>query len=232
MQIYPFSHIRRILHLGLASCVLLSAFLVISDDKNEPVSPDLSATNWKSLFDGKTLKGWKTTNFAGGGDADVKNGSIEIDMGLALSGVQYTNQPPRINYEITLEAMKRDGGDFFCGLTMPYKKEHCTFVCGGWGGGVVGLSSINGMDASENQTTEFKKFENNQWYRISLRVMDNRIQGWIDQKLFLDVDTTDVSVGMRIGEIEESAPLGVATWMTSSSLRDIRLRQVPAPDSK
>ncbi|HAR00537.1 MAG TPA: DUF1080 domain-containing protein, partial [Verrucomicrobiales bacterium] len=56
--------------------------------------------------------------------------------------------------------------------------------------------------------------------------------GWIDQKLFLDVDTTDVSVGMRIGEIEESAPLGVATWMTSSSLRDIRLRQVPAPDSK
>ena len=94
------------------------------------------------------------------------------------------------------------------------------------------MSSINGMDASENQTTEFKKFENNQWYRISLRVMDNRIQGWIDQKLFLDVDTTDVSVGMRIGEIEESAPLGVATWMTSSSLRDIRLRQVQAPDSK
>ena len=225
-------HVRQLLHLGIIMCMLFTAVSVMSDDKSEPVSPDLSAKDWKSLFDGKTMKGWKTTNFAGGGEASVNNDSIEIDMGLALSGVQYTNQPPRINYEITLEAMKRDGGDFFCGLTMPYNEEHCTFVCGGWGGGVVGLSSINGMDASENQTTEYKKFENNQWYRISLRVLDDRIQGWIDNKLFLDVDTTDVSIGMRIGEIEESAPLGVATWMTSSSIRDIRLREVEVSDCK
>ncbi len=222
------SHIfkNRVLGAGLALLVTFSAQIVLSEEESKPVAPDLASEGWVSLFDGKSMTGWKTTNFAGGGEAQVKDGSLEIDMGLALSGVQYTNQPPRINYEITLEAMKRDGGDFFCGLTMPYKDEHCTFICGGWGGGVVGLSSINGMDASENQTTEFKKFDKNQWYRISLRVLENRIQGWIDQKLFLDVDTTEVSIGMRIGEIEESAPLGIATWMTSSSLRDIRLREV------
>ena len=90
-----------------------------------------------------------------------------------------------------------------------------------------GVSSINGMDATENETTEYKKFEKNQWYRITLRVLDDRIQAWIDGKLFVDVSTVDVSISMRIGEIEESIPLGVATYMTSAAIRDIRLRKLP-----
>ncbi|MDC0267936.1 DUF1080 domain-containing protein [bacterium] len=199
---------------------------VLAEDTSEPKPPDLVSEDWKVLFDGQSMKGWKVTDFAGHGEARVLDGAIEIDMGLALSGVQYTNQVEKVNYEITLEAMRRDGGDFFCGLTMPYKEKHCSFICGGWGGGVIGLSSINGMDAAENETTEFKKFEDNQWYRISLRMLEDRILGWIDQKLFLDVSTVDVSIGMRIGEIEQSIPLGVATWMTSSSIRDMRIRSV------
>lgn len=220
-----------LLRLMMVALLWASAFQVQGEDEKQPVAPDLDAQDWKSLFNGKTLEGWKETNFAGKGEARVKDGAIEIDMGLALSGVNYTKQPPKINYEITLEAMKRDGGDFFCGLTIPYKEEHFTFICGGWGGGVIGISSINGMDASENETTEYKKFEKNQWYRISLRVLDDRIQAWIDGKLFVDVSTVDVTVNMRIGEIEESIPLGVATWMTSSAIRDIRVREI-APDIK
>jgi hypothetical protein len=41
------------------------------------------------------------------------------------------------------------------------------------------------------------------------------------------VSTVDVSISMRIGEIEESIPLGVATYMTSAAIRDIRLRKLP-----
>ena len=37
-------------------------------------------------------------------------------------------------------------------------------------GGVVGLSSIGGFDASENETTQFVEFKNGQWYKIRLRV--------------------------------------------------------------
>ena len=57
------------------------------------------------------------------------------------------------DYEVTLEAMRVDGNDFFCGMTFPAGKDPCTLIVGGWGGTVVGLSSINGMDASENETT-------------------------------------------------------------------------------
>ena len=232
MTHFPVKMTNGLLRLMLIALLCTTAFQARCEEEKKPIAPDLEAKDWKSLFDGKTMEGWKETNFAGKGEARVNDGAIEIDMGLALSGVNYTKQPPKINYEITLEAMKRDGGDFFCGLTIPYKEEHFTFICGGWGGGVIGISSINGMDASENETTEYKKFEKNQWYRISLRVLDDRILAWIDGKLFVDVSTKDVTINMRIGEIEESIPLGVATWMTSSAIRDIRVRELNSETSK
>lgn len=217
-----------LLRIVIVALLLVAAFQIKSDEDKEPVAPDLKAKGWKQLFDGKTMEGWKQTQFAGHGEASVKDGSIKIDMGLALSGVNYTNSVPKVNYEVSLEAMKIEGGDFFCGLTIPYKDEHCSFICGGWGGGVIGLSSINGMDASENETTEYKKFENEQWYRISLRVLDDRIQAWIDDVNFMDVSTVDVAISMRIGEIEESIPFGIATYMTSAAIRDIRIRELPS----
>ena len=232
MTHFPVKMTNGLMRLMMITLLCTTAFQARCEEEKKPIAPDLEAKDWKSLFDGKTMEGWKETNFAGKGEARVMDGAIEIDMGLALSGVNYTKQPPKINYEITLEAMKRNGGDFFCGLTIPYKEEHFTFICGGWGGGVIGISSINGMDASENETTEYKKFEKNQWYRISLRVLDDRILAWIDGKLFVDVSTKDVTINMRIGEIEESIPLGVATWMTSSAIRDIRVRELNSETSK
>ena len=44
----------------------------------------------------------------------------------------------------------------------------CSFVVGGWGGGVVGLSSVDGSDASENETSRSKEFKRGQWYRVQV----------------------------------------------------------------
>jgi hypothetical protein len=49
-----------------------------------------------------------------------------------------------MNYEIKLEAKKVTGNDFFCGMTFPVGDSFCSFIVGGWGGPVVGLSSIDG----------------------------------------------------------------------------------------
>ena len=92
---------------------------------------------WKTLFDGNTLMGWKVTDFAGHGDVRVENGKLILAMGAALTGINWTNPLPRMNYEIALEAMKVDGSDFFCGLTFPVGETYCSFIVGGWGGGVV-----------------------------------------------------------------------------------------------
>lgn len=180
---------------------------------------------WKSMFDGKTLDGWKMTDFAGPGEVRVEKGDLVMEAGVMLTGVSWTNSLPKTNYEVSLEAMKKDGTDFFCGLTFPVGDSHCSFIVGGWGGGIIGLSSIDSMDASENETTKYMNFEKNKWYQIRVRVTPTAIEAWIDDEQMVDQSIVDRNVGMRPGEIELSEPFGIAAYQTTSALRNIRIRR-------
>jgi hypothetical protein len=197
----------------------------------KPAEQDGKARKWVSLFDGKTLKGWKPTEFGGEGDVKVEDGNLVLDMGNDLTGVTATQQVPKVNYEVELEAMRVAGSDFFCGLTFPVKDSPCTLVVGGWGGGVVGLSSLNGFDASENETSTYKKFDNGKWYPIRLRVTDQRITAWIGGEEVVDVDIRDTKLTVRI-EVESSRPFGIASWRTKAALRKIRVRELTPEEVK
>jgi hypothetical protein len=176
------------------------------------------------LFDGKTLSGWRVSDFAGKGPVRVEDGKLILEMGT-MTGVTYTNDVPTMNYEIGVEAMRVDGSDFFCGLTFPVGKDPCSLIVGGWGGGVVGLSSLDGQDAANNETTQYINFEKGRWYRIRLRVMPTKIQAWIDDDKVIDAETTDRRISIRL-EVEESRPLGFASWSTTAALRNIYLRKL------
>lgn len=180
-----------------------------------------------SLFDGKTLKGWKLTEFGGDGEVSVKDGNLLLEQGADLTGITWADAKkiPRTNYEISCEAQRVDGGDFFCGLTIPVQDSACSLILGGWGGGVCGISCLNGADASENETTFYREFKKGQWYKVRMRVTDDRIRAWIDEKEIIDVNTGDVKVDVRI-EVELSKPLGFATWQTTAALRKIKLRKL------
>jgi hypothetical protein len=208
-----------------------------------PDKPAAGSTNageraeWKSLFDGKTLKGWKVTDFAGHGEVVVDpklqpvpkspaSPAIILDTGAVMTGITWTNQPPKGEYEVSLEAMKLDGSDFFGAVTFPTSGGDCTLVVGGWGGSVVGISSVDGMDASENETTKFISFEKNRWYAIRIRVTNKTIEAWIDKDKVVDLTTTDRRISMRAGEIELAEPFGVTAYQTKAALREIRLRQL------
>jgi sugar phosphate isomerase/epimerase len=181
---------------------------------------------WLPIFDGKTLDGWKLPKFSGPGEVTVKDGSMILDQGNDLTGINYAGDIPRMNYEVSLEAMRMLGSDLFCALTFPYGKTCCTFVIGGWGGGLVGLSSINGDDASENETMQAMKFDNGRWYKIRVRVTPEKIEGWIDNDQVLDVETQGKNIGMRPGEIELSEPFGIATFRTQAAVREIKMRRL------
>jgi hypothetical protein len=114
---------------------------------------------------------------------------------------------------------------------VPVGNSHCTFIVGGWGGGLVGLSNLDGYDASENETTRFMNFDTGRWYRIRLRVTAERLEAWIDQDKLVSVARADRDFSLRPGDIELSAPLGISAWQTGAALREIRWRSVTAPDS-
>lgn len=195
----------------------------------KPPPPPPDGEGWISLFDGKTLKGWKPTAFIGHGKVSCDLGLLIFGAGDPFTGLNWTDNVPRINYEIDLEATRVGGSDFFCGLTVPVKDSCCSLIVGGWGGSLIGISSFDGADASENETTRFINFENGRWYRIRLRVTEKRIEGWIDNEKLINVVTTDKHIAVRPGEIELSQPFGLASWQTTSAFRGIRIRRVEVP---
>src|SRR5262249_47648237 len=142
--------------------------------------PGAEAEKWQPLFDGKTLAGWKVTPFGGEGEAVVEDGQLILEIGSPMSGVTYTRDFPKQDFEISLEAMRVEGTDFFCGLTFPVRDSHASFIVGGWAGSVVGISSIDGQDAANNETTQVITFKTKQWYKIRVRVTAELIRAWID----------------------------------------------------
>jgi hypothetical protein len=193
--------------------------------RSQADKPSATGKDPQSLFDGQSLKGWKATSFGGEGRVYVEGGRLILEMGNNLTGVTWDGgELPRIDYEISLEAMKVDGNDFFCGLTFPVADSFCSLIVGGWAGSVVGLSSLDGLDASENDTTRSMKFEQGRWYRIRVRVSAKRIEAWIDDDKAVDADTAGRRVGIR-PEMEPSEPLGIATWITTAALRKIEIRK-------
>jgi hypothetical protein len=190
------------------------------------VTPFAQEPAWESLFDGKTLGKWKKTEFGGEGDVTIENdGEIVLASGHDMTGITWTGDMPRENFEIEVKARRLSGNDFFCGLTFPVGKVHCSFIVGGWAGAVCGLSTLDGEDASGNDTMRIRDFETARWYTVRVRVTADRIQAWIDDEVYADVKTAGRRIGIR-PEVDLSRPLGVASWRTKAGLRDLRLRRL------
>ena len=195
-------------------------------EKSKPAKADKDG--WTPLFNGKTLDGWKTTNFGGEGEVRMEKGSVVITQGVDLSGITSTRRNlPKVNYEIELEAKRAEGNDFFVGLTFPVRDSSCSLILGGWGGGVCGLSSLDGMDASENETTGYTSFTNGQWYKVRLKVTTDKIEAWLDKVQIVDVETKDRKIDVRF-EVDLSKPLGLSTYQSTAHIRNARMRKLPA----
>jgi hypothetical protein len=177
----------------------------------------------RELFIGKTLEGWKETDFGGQGKVVVRDGSIVMERGSMMTGVTWTGAKlPRTKYELTLEGKRIEGSDFFCTTTFPVGDTCCSFVTGGWGGRVIGISSVDHMDASENQTSSSHEFKDNTWYKFRIRVTDEKIEVWIDKDKVVDQSREDHTFGVRM-ECNPCRPLGIATYDTVGAVRNIRL---------
>lgn len=218
---------RHVLTLHLALLAIVCGAYVRAAEEKKP-----AATEWKTLFDGKTLKGWKPSDFAGEGKIEVKDGAIVLAKGMQMTGIVYSKGDfPKMDYEVTLEAKKIEGDDFFATTTFPVGDSFCSFVVGGWGGQVIGLSTVDAADASMNDTSKAKEFKAGQWYRIRVRVSKHRIETWIDKEQFVDLDTTDRTISVRV-ECRLCRPFGIATYDTIGAVRDIRVRSLTEAEKK
>ncbi len=177
------------------------------------------AGEWQALW-GE----WKETAFPRKGAVKVEGGEIVMSAGAPLTGVTWGGAFPKMNYEIRFEGMRRAGGDFFASLTFPVGESFATLVTGGWGGDIVGVSSIDGWDASDNETRNYFTFETGKWYSMRVEVTPGRIRAWIGEERVVDLAIQGREIGLRRGDIGLSSPLGFASYNTTGAVRGVAYR--------
>jgi len=226
MKIYKSQYFHKITLL-----LIIVLFVNCSENKNKPEPKTESAVeksevmDENSLFNGKTLDGWKITEYGTEGPVLVSDGKIILNYGDGCTGITWDKEFPKVNYEVTLEAQKTLGNDFFFFLTFPVNDEFCSLIVGGWGGAVVGLSCIDSNDAEHNSTRILKKFDKNVWYKIKLQVNGEKIMAWIDDEKLVDLNYAGHRLSLR-AEVQLSKPFGLFTWETTGEIRNIRMQKL------
>ncbi|HRH95350.1 MAG TPA: DUF1080 domain-containing protein [Prosthecobacter sp.] len=203
----------------------LCLFFVLSSCDNQRRS------EWKLLSD-EFAASWKAAGMANEGSVIVHNGEIELQPGQPMTGSTFDakkwkdTEMPVTRYAIEYEAMRVEGNDFFGTVTFPVNESHVSLIVGGWGGTLVGISSIDDMDASENNTRGNAWFENNRWHKVRIEVRDDDLRAWIDGKLFVNTSLKGHKLGLRAGDIEKCAPFGFASFATKARIRGVIIRRL------
>ena len=229
----------KIITLIVTVLVLISALPGDSraQEQHEPsIREGLSAVQdvpegWESLFDGKTLTGWKIVPYSGGGEAYVKGGSLilpNVSGGLMTAVCWIGDSLPENNYVIYYEARRVTGTDIFAALTFPYGDTFASLIFGGWYGTVNGLSSIDGYDASENETTQYFSYNNDQWYPVQLHVTTDSIRAMVGTEKVVDLATKGKYIHLR----DETLATGFTLWSYRSTgeIRNLRIKKLPSKD--
>jgi hypothetical protein len=234
----------RYLHLVAATVLAMVAMVTEKASAQTPAAPQSAEANSTSVAtpespDGRGLPnaaGWKELEirpeekwvpavFGGDGPVEIKDGVISLGFGDPLTGARWEGPFPRMNYEISLEARRTAGFDFFCGLTLPADDQRFSLILGGWGGSLVGISSIDGLDAANNETMMVREFEQNQWYKVRMEVTQDALRAWIDDKKIVDFERDARPLDIR-AEMEQTAPVGIAAFQCQSEIRNVRVRRL------
>ncbi len=214
----------------LAGCALLGSFsadLYGQDkkaDEDKPVKEPAVKEGWKPLIKKDSLDGWEVTEFGGQGEVKVVGDQLSLALGEPLTGITWKGKDfPKENFEIKLDAQRVTGSDFLCGLTFPVGDGHASLIGGGWGGGLVGLSSVDGSDASENSTSTFRDFKNGQWYNFRVRVDDKNVTAWIDDERVFQQERQGHEFSVR-AEVMSNRPVGFCVFQSKVIVKNFEWR--------
>ncbi len=186
---------------------------------------------WESLFDGRTLKGWRVVKeFPGagpGGKVRVEDGRIVLGPGQPMTAVAWNGEFPASDYEARFQAMRVAGEQDFASVVLPIGPASCALALGGYGGTVVGVVFVDGRQGNENPTTAHFTFEKGRWYSFLVKVTRARIEGWIGEQKVVDLTRADHGFSGDSTKIH-MRPFGFYSHETTGAVRDIQVRECRA----
>ena len=192
---------------------------------------------WGLLFDRRTLRGWRPVErftvdgqAKAGGQAAVEGGRLVIDMGAPFTGLVWTEEFPKRNYEVRVAVTLLSRPNDF-GITFPVGESACVLRAPGAYGNTVGLDLLDGKPGRENTTKRPLNFPVRLSYEVRLRVTDTRVQAWADDDQVIDVPTEDHTFELPESR-QPTAPFGLSAWGAKVAVRDVRIRLLePVPEA-
>jgi WD40 repeat protein len=183
---------------------------------------------WGALFDGKSLSGWRVIQegmFARRGSIRIADGGLVLERGSPRTGIAWTGRFPTSDYELALEARREPESESLCDLLFPVGSTLCAMNVGAWGMNIVGLSRVDGREALDNYTCTRKDIEAARWYRLRLQVTAARVEAWVDDEKLIDLprEAAHLTPDPALYPLK---PLGVGTWQSKSTFRNLRLRRL------
>ncbi|NQT85254.1 protein kinase [bacterium] len=239
-------HIMVVMLLAFLAALYLPIYLLgifsvrpakpTEDSKGIPIPVKQGEPGWRPLFDGVTLNGWKRVDRVrmypdehGTGESGavrVERNAIVLEGGDPFTVLRWTGDFPRINYEVRLEAMRREGHQCFCNLFFPVGVARCSLTVGGWQENLIGLDVIDGLDPRQNGTGKTLESPNGEWIPIRLRVTESAIRVWVRGELVIDLPVP----GHTFTVDERWEPLKpfslVTAWGTTGGVRRIAVREI------
>ena len=196
-----------------------------STDPSEHGDESAADPRWRDLL-AEGLESWGVTQFGGVGECRFEEDGLHLEFGSPLTGIHWVGEPlPTSDYELEVTASREVGTDFFAGITFPVGDDHLTLILGGWAGSTVGLSCLDGFDASENETTQWLRFDMNRPYTARIRVSEDAVTVWLDGESIIEVPRGAHRFELRT-EVFPCRPLGIAAYNTVSWVRSIRWRSL------
>ena len=157
----------------------------------------------------------------------MEDNALRFEAGTPYTALQWGGEFPREEFEVEVAAKRTEGCDIFCGLLVPVGESHISVILGGWGDTVVGVSCVDHLYASDNETSRMMSFENGQWYEVRVRVTKAKVIAWIDGSKVIDLGREGHVLAPYPG-LEALAPFALFTWETGAAFRDVWARQMPA----
>jgi len=206
-------------------CCLIDSSAIAQTDKSQQETPDDSSID---LLSQDNIDHWEAARFGGQGEYSVSKEQIELGFGYMMTGVIYQGKLPQDNYRVRYQAKRIEGTDFFGTLTFPVRDSHCSLVLGGWGGPTVGLSCIDGEDASRNDTMNIMGLDDDKWHQVELTVQYPKIECRINGEQIFETDVQGKEVSVR-GDVRVCRPFGFCSFETIAQIRKVHVIRLDKP---
>ena len=184
-------------------------------------APTLAQTNWKPLFNGKNLKGWRQLN--GQAKFEVKNGEIIGISKLGTPNSFLATEKDYGDFILEFEFKVSDGlnsGVQFRSLSNP--KDNNGRVRGyqfeidpssrAWTGGVYDEARNGWLYPLTKNPSAQKAFKANEWNKARIEAIGNLIRTWVNDipctNLLIDLSSSGL-IALQVHQIKDPAKNGL-----------------------